>query len=144
MTTTDHKTRAPSPSANLLKLIVAEGFWEAVVWLQTDLPPSNEPSVGETKETKAKTATERQADQTVRDEDNHWKRCYAKAPDDPDARALVAMVAKAIVSTDVRKAIRLVIENPELALIGEKVRGLRGVRSWIVRWLIGAVDSVKA
>jgi hypothetical protein len=140
MTTADHDTTTRTPSAGLRHLMELEGFEEALVWRQSG-PCSSDEAAGEGKEKNAKTAAERQAEQKKRDEDDGWKRCYAKAPDDPDAREIVAMVAKAIASPVVRKAIRLAVTRPQTVFVGERVHGLLGIRRWIVRWLIGAIDG---
>ncbi len=118
-----------------------EGFEETLVWLQSG-PCSSDEITGDGKETKAKTAAERQAEQTIRDEDDGWKRCYAKAPDDPDARDLVAMVAKAIASPIVRRAVRMTVTRPQSVFVGERLRGLSRIRRWIVQRLIGTVDDI--
>lgn len=91
-----------------------------------DAPPM-EPSAEKDDEAKKTVdAAERQRTQTLRDEIKGWARCYAKAPDDPDAREIVAMVAKAIISPPIRKAVRVAVAHPEYVFMGEKVAGLSG------------------
>jgi hypothetical protein len=120
--------------------MLAEGFEKAVVWLQADTCASDDPPTEGAKKTKTKTAAERQTEQAIRDEESGWKRCYAKAPDDDDARALISLVAKAIISPVVRRAIKLAIAHPGSVFLGEKVRALRGPRGYVVRTLTGRPD----
>ena len=117
-----------------------EGFEETLVWLQSG-PCGSDETPEEGDESKAKTAAERQAEQKIRDESVGWKRCYAKAPDDPDAREIVAMVAKAIASPIVRKAVRIAVMRPQTVFVGERVCALPRIRHWIAHRLIGAVDD---
>jgi hypothetical protein len=108
----------------------------------SDTPPV-EPSAEEDDEKKKKIdAAERQREQTLRDEGEGWARCYAKAPDDPDAREIVAMVAKAIKSLPIRRAVRLAVTHPQYVFIGAKAAGLGGIRGMVVRKLIGAADHI--
>jgi hypothetical protein len=139
MTTTGHDNATRSPSPRLLHLMELEGFEKTLVWRQSGPCDSGE-GFKEGNEKKAKTAAERQAEQTIRDEDVGWKRCYAKAPDDADARDLVAIVAKAIASPIVRRAVRIAVTRPQTVFVGERVHRLLGIRRWIVRWLMGTID----
>jgi hypothetical protein len=108
----------------------------------SDTPPV-EPSAEEDDEEKKKSdAAKRQREQTLRDEQKGWARCYAKAPDDPDAREVVAMVATAIKSLPIRRAVRLAVTHPQYVFIGEKVAGLGGIRGMLVRKLIGPADDI--
>lgn len=130
-----------SPSERLRRLLIGEGFKQALVWLHdeaTDATTDGQDSTG------PKSAAERQSAQTKRDKENGWARCYAKAPNDPDARALVSLVAGAIESPLMRRAIRATLAHPSSVFVGEKVRGLRGIRRVVVRRLIGnsGVDSL--
>lgn len=150
----DEKVREASPSPDLRRRMVGEGFVKAVVWQQVadrctpDAPPVQPPDAppveppDEEKDEKRKAeAKKRQRAQTIRDEEEGWARCYAKTLDDPDAREVVAMVGKAIVSQLVRRAVRVAVVRPQSVFIGEKVAGLRGMRGALVRRLIGAADS---
>jgi hypothetical protein len=83
-------------------------------------------------------AAARQRAQTHRDEGKGWARCYAKAPDDPDAREIVAVVAKAIESLSIRRAVRLAVVHPQYVFVGAKIAGMGGIRGIVVRRLIGA------
>jgi hypothetical protein len=121
-------------------LMESEGFEEMLVWRQSCVSGSNRAS-DEVDGKKAKTASERQADQTIRDETSGWKRCYAKAPDDPDAGEIVAMVARAIESPFVRKAIRIAVARPQTVFVGERVLVLTGIQKWIIRWLVQSSDE---
>ncbi|MGA7973197.1 MAG: hypothetical protein WCA36_10350 [Pseudolabrys sp.] len=125
-----------SPSEQLRRLLIDEGFKETLVWQQAE-PAESGPTAAEQDSTGPKSAAERQAEQTVRDKENSWARCYAKAPNDPDAKELVSQVAKAIDSPLMRQAIKVTLARPHSVFRGEKVRGLRGIRRVVVCRLIG-------
>ena len=133
-----------SPSEQLRRLLIDEGFKETLGWLKveaTDSAPAAEgdsdPAAEGQDSAGPKSAAERQAEQTVRDKENGWARCYAKAPNDPDAKELVSQVAKAIESPLMRQAIKVTLDRPNSVFRGEKVRGLRGIRRVVVCRLIG-------
>ena len=143
MATTTETGQGDFPSEKLRRLLLKENFRQALVWLKDSRCRTGEPfseERGEEHRGKPKSASARQDEQTVRDKANGWRRCYAKAWDTPEARAIVSSVAKATEFPFMVQAIRLVIDHPESVFIGEKVRTLRGVRGVIVRRLIGAID----
>jgi hypothetical protein len=146
MTETNGSGRRPYPSKRLLALMVAEGFGEAFVWQQKAGGTSGEPP-GEPPDDEKTNEAKRQAEQKIRDKEAGLARCYAKTPDDDDARSIVSLVGNTIrplhdkTALHIRTALRLTIEHPQSVFIGEKVRALRGVRSVVVRRLIGAVDG---
>jgi hypothetical protein len=123
-----------------------EGFNEAFVWQQRAEGTSGE-SPGESPNEEKTNEAKRQAEQKIRDKEAGLARCYAKAPDDDDARSIVSLVGNTIkplhdkTALHIRTALRLTIEHPRSVFIGEKVLRLGGIRGIIVRWLIGAVDS---
>ena len=127
-----------SPSEQLRRLLIGEGFKETLVWQQAEPAESGPAAAAKEQEAAGpKSAAERQAEQTVRDKENGWARCYAKAPNDPDAKELVSQVAKAIESPLMRRAIKVTLARPNSVFMGERVRGLRGIRRVVVCRLIG-------
>jgi hypothetical protein len=108
----------------------------------SDTPPVEPSSEKDDDKKETIDATQRQREQTLRDAAEGWARYYAKAPDEPDAREVVALVAKAIKSLPIRRAVRVTVAHPQYVFIGEKVAGLGGVRGMVVRRLIGPADDI--
>lgn len=79
----------------------------------------------------------RKADQRERDLAEGWRQHNVKAPDDADARELLTHLAQAIKSKKLRKAVRAVLADPDLIMIGRRVRRLRGEPGTQVRKLLG-------
>ncbi|MBX9842118.1 MAG: hypothetical protein K2Z80_09965, partial [Xanthobacteraceae bacterium] len=69
---------------------------------------------------------ERKAEQRERDLAEGWRQHNVKAPDDPDARELLSYVAQALKSKKLRRIIRSALSDPDLVMIGRRVRRLRG------------------
>jgi hypothetical protein len=65
---------------------------------------------------------ERKRAQRERDKADGWLQCTVKAPDDEEARALIALVATAIRKPSKRRAIRAVIDDPSLITLGRRYR----------------------
>jgi hypothetical protein len=79
----------------------------------------------------------RKADQRERDLAEGWRQHNVKAPDDADARELLTHLAQAIKSKKLRKVVRAVLADPDLVVIGRRVRRLRGEDGAQVRKLLG-------
>jgi hypothetical protein len=75
--------------------------------------------------------------QRTRDRENGWAECYAKAPDDDEARRLIAEVGKALKDPCTRRGLRILLRNPRTALVGERVFRRRGLRWFIARLVLG-------
>jgi len=79
----------------------------------------------------------RKAEQRERDLAEGWRQHNVKAPDDADARELLSHIAQAIESKRFRKILRTVLADPDLVVIGRRVRRLRGEAGTQVRTLLG-------
>lgn len=78
----------------------------------------------------------RKTEQRERDLIEGWRQHNVKAPDDADARELLSHIAQAIKSKKVRKIVRAALADPELIVIGRRVRRLRGEAGDQVRKLL--------
>jgi hypothetical protein len=85
---------------------------------------------------KARSNAERKADQRKRKLDAGFRQLNVEAPDDDDARALIAQVAKASQSKQARRDVRAVLADRDLVMIGRRVQRLRGQASAQVRALL--------
>lgn len=118
------------PTPELAQQMRSQGLRPRLAWVHE--PGRTEEDA---KERKRRKARERQRRQTERDT-TKWARCYAKAPDDDDARALVNKIARAIADPEIRRAVRLALENPPVVFLGFKVFQAEGFRRWLLRRLL--------
>ena len=81
-------------------------------------------------------AAKRKPEQRERDLIVGWRQHNVKAPDDSDARELLSHIAQVIKSKKIRKIIRAALADPELIVIGRRVRRLRGEAGDQVRKLL--------
>src|ERR1700675_1066924 len=85
---------------------------------------------------KPRSNAERMADQRQGKLGAGFRQLNGEAPDDDDARALIAQVAKAIQSKQARRDVRAVLADRDLVMIGRRVQRLRGEASAQVRALL--------
>ena len=115
---------------DLFRILQEHGFAERSAWIR--LGENGHGGTRNGKKPKSKQAAAK-AKQRHEDRKNGWAECYAKAPDDDDARRLIADVGKAIKDPRTRRAIRIVLRSPCAALLGDKVQRRNGIRWRIVR-----------
>ncbi|MDP1602017.1 MAG: hypothetical protein Q8M03_02005 [Legionella sp.] len=101
-------------------------------------PPKEEPPAEEPKSAEANRKTK----QRKNDDVNGWRQCNVKAPNDDDARALMAEIGIRIKNPEVRAAIRIATKNPELVVYGATASALQGFLGLIVRAILGKLKAV--
>jgi hypothetical protein len=130
----DARRKAASP--DLAKRLRAEGFALTLAYTKdtelSETATAHATCKNGSDERKRSMQRERQRSQAERDA-SKWRRCYAKAPDDADARALVAKVARLIADPVVREAVRIAVESPKAALIGRRVLSVAALLGLPVR-----------
>jgi hypothetical protein len=114
----------------LFSLLQDHGFAERSAWIRLGEGGHGERRLGEKPKSKQAGA---KAKQRREDRKNGWAECYAKAPDDDDARRLIADVGKAIKDPRTRRAIRIALRNPCAVLLCERVLHTKGIKSRIAR-----------
>ena len=122
-------------SADLAKRLRTEGFALALAYVRQAArsdAATAEGTSGDTDERKRHMQRERQRKKTDRDAPN-WRRCYARAPNDPDARDLVAEVARVIADPRAREAVRIAVENPQAAFLGRRILAIAALLRLPVR-----------
>jgi hypothetical protein len=134
-----HKSGEHKPSPELRRQMLAEGLRPIVSWYKSPAiglkgqPTSDGP----------KSAKQRQDEQKERDKDAGLARFHVKTADDDESRKILSNIGRKFAEgraakTDVyHEAFRLTAGNPQIALIGARVLGLRGVRRLLVLRLIG-------
>jgi len=126
----DGFTVFPAAEQSLKQKLRLAGWREATAFIE---PDDNAEVPIEKQSPQAK----RKAAQRERDLAEGWRQHNVRAPDDPDARELLGHLAQAMKSKKVRKIIRAVLADPELVVIGRRVRRLRGDAGVQVRNLLG-------
>ena len=124
------RAESGAPSPELARRMRSEGMRAKTGWFYegTQHPGTHAEAASAGEEAGEQThreQRERQQQQTKRDSENNWRRCYAKAPDDDDARALVSRVARAIADPTTRRAVNIAVEHPQAAILGDKLRKTR-------------------
>ena len=122
------------PHHSLRRLLQEAGYTHHPAWVRLGTGPT---SAADEAIPRGKNATAK-AKQRARDRTNGWAECSAKAPDDEDARRLIAEIGRAIKDPRMRRAIRLTLGDPRAALIGSRMLARRGPRWWLAaKILIG-------
>lgn len=129
----------------LFRLLHAHGFEKRSAWIQLNhgasgkMPPGDGANGGAPPDDRPKSRQAKaKAKQRHEDRKNGWAECYAKAPDDDDARRLIAEIGKAIKDPRTRKAIRIALNDPRTALLGKKALAKRGFRWRIAHAVLGS------
>lgn len=104
-------------------------------WRETTAFIEPDGTIDPATENRSAEATRKQ-EQRERDLAEGWRQHNVRAPDDPDARELLSHLAQAIKSKKLRKTLRAVLADPDLVVIGRRVRRLRGEASTQVRQLL--------
>ncbi|MCW5688734.1 MAG: hypothetical protein KIT76_09340 [Pseudolabrys sp.] len=129
------KSDADADEQHLFSLLRDHHFEERPAWVRLAGVETGGKGAGGAKP-KSKQA-EAKAKQRVHDRENGWAECYAKAPDDDEARRLIAEVGKALKDPRTRRGLRILLRNPRAALLGERVFRRRGIRWFIARLVLG-------
>ncbi len=128
----DHPAGDEPSDSELRDALLRNGWIEAKALVEPGsgiAPQSNQPR-------RRTAAAQRKAEQRERDLAEGWRQHNVKTPDDADARELLSCVAQALKSQKLRKAIRLTLVDPDLLMIGRRVRRLRGEAGRQVRDLL--------
>jgi hypothetical protein len=86
-------------------------------------------------------AAARKTKQRAKDDARGWRQCNVKAPDDDDARTLMADIGRRLIDREFRAAIRLAATRPELVGYGAKAASLGGIRGAVLRAMLGGLPS---
>ena len=106
----------------LREALLKNGWIETTALVEpgTAVPPKSKPSPARSAEADRK-AQERE--ELIR---QGWRQLNVIAPDDPLAREFLAAAAREIKSKKTLRALRAALADPELIMIGRRVRRLRG------------------
>ena len=124
----------PDPVEQALRTLREVGWSEKKAFVPPGTPGANG---GGEKRSEQSPEARRKAEERVRKLAEGLRQHSVFTPDDADARELISHLAAKIKSKAMRKAVRAVLADPELVVIGRRVRRLRGDAGDQVRKLLG-------
>lgn len=147
-----------APSPETVRQMRADGLLPYIGWHKPDRKSENgagdrssqegqsgvesDESPGTDTKRPPKDAAARQREQTKRDRAKSRVKCSVKTADDDESKALLHQIGERLYedhvdgSRTIHQAIKLILEDPELAALGKRVRLLSGLRRWFVLALI--------